>query len=70
MSRYAALPDHPIIQAMERTGFPDGNESPYPRCPICGEECDTIFKAQNQNAVGCDNCINRIDAWEMPECFQ
>ena len=38
------LPDHPVVQNLERTGYPDGKEPHYPRCPICGEECETIYK--------------------------
>ena len=37
------LPDHPVIQNMERTGYPDGKEPTFPICPVCGEECEEIF---------------------------
>lgn len=36
------IPDDPVIQNMERTGYPDGKEPRYPRCPCCGEECETM----------------------------
>ena len=51
------LPDHPVIQNMERTGYPNGKEPEYPRCPICGEECEDIYKDKDLNIVGCDICI-------------
>ena len=60
------LPDHPVIQNMERTGYPDGKEPTFPICPVCGEECEEIFR---DNIVGCDICIKQSDAWEEPECF-
>lgn len=37
-------PDHPIVQNLERTGYPDGKEPVFPICPVCGEECDTMYK--------------------------
>ena len=40
------LPDHPVVQNMERTGYPDGKEPRCPRCPICGEEGETISKTR------------------------
>ena len=56
------LPDHPVIQNMERTGYPDGKEPTFPICPVCGEECEEIFRDNDLNIVGCDICIE-------PECF-
>jgi len=61
--------DHPIIENMERTGYPDGKEPTYPRCPICGEECETIYKSKDYEIVGCDCCIRMTDAWDETECF-
>ena len=41
-------------------------EEPMPVCPCCGEECSTIYLDTNNNPIGCDNCINAVDAnfWE------
>ena len=63
------IPDHPVIRNMERTGHPDGKEPTYPHCPVCGEECDTIYKDKEHDIVGCDNCVSTADAWEVPDCF-
>lgn len=63
------IPDHPIIQSMERTGYPDGKEPQTPICPICGEECETIYKEMYGSILGCDICISREDAWDVDECF-
>ena len=60
------LPDHPVIQNMERTGYPDGKEPTFPICPVCGEECEEIFRDKDLNIVGCDICIKQSDAWEEP----
>jgi len=53
------LPDHPVIQNMERTGYPDGKEPTFPICPVCGEECEEIFRDKDLNIVGCDICIKQ-----------
>ena len=39
---------------------------PYkaPRCPVCGEETDTLYKNIYGETVGCDVCIRTVDAWE------
>lgn len=55
------LPDHPVIQNMERTGYPDGKEPTFPICPVCGEECEEIFRDKDLNIVGCDNL--RLDSF-------
>lgn len=63
-------PDNPVIRNMVRTGYPDGKEPAYPRCPVCGEECETIYKDRERDIVGCDNCLNSVDAWEVNKCFE
>lgn len=63
------IPDHPVIQNMMRTGYPDGKEPEYPRCPVCGKECETLYSDRHGSYIGCDVCIETIDAWEVPECF-
>ena len=35
-----------------------------PRCPVCGEETDTLYKNIYGETVGCDGCIRTVDAWE------
>ena len=64
MASYHDIPDHPVIRNMERTGYPDGKEPAYPICPICGEECETIYKNKDHEIVGCDECIRTIEAWD------
>ena len=45
------IPDHPVIRNMERTGYPEGKEPTYPHCPVCGEECDTIYKDKEHDTL-------------------
>ena len=51
----------------KRTGEPE--EPQYPHCPICGEECDTIYRDKNGEFVGCNECIEVSGAWQAEECF-
>ena len=41
-----------------------------PCCPLCGEECETIFFDRFGDLVGCDNCITTKDAWDVDECYR
>ena len=34
-----------------------------PICPICGEECETVYR-QTGDIIGCNNCISGEDAWD------
>lgn len=63
------LPDHPVIQQMERTGYPDGREPGIAHCPICGQECETIYRDQHGDIFGCGECIRIDDAYDVAECF-
>lgn len=64
------LPDHPVVQNLERTGYPDGKEPRYPRCPICGEECEIVYRRYSDGeCVGCDGCLQAKDAWEVEDYF-
>ena len=51
------LRDHPVIENLMATGWPDGKEPPVPHCPVCGAECDTAYKDRFGEIVGCDNCM-------------
>ena len=61
--------DHPGVRNCELTGYPDGKEPTYPHCPVCGSECDTVYRDKDRNIVGCDECISTADAWEVEDCF-
>lgn len=66
---FADIPNHPVIQNMERTGYPDGKAPVYPHCPVCGKECGTIYHDREGDIFGCDECIQTTDAWSTEECF-
>jgi hypothetical protein len=59
--------EHPEITNALNTGYPYG-EPESPRCPVCGSECETVYK-KDFEIIGCDNCIRARDAWETKECF-
>ena len=42
----------------------------YPICPICGQECETIYRDRDYEIFGCDECVKTYDAWEVEDCFQ
>lgn len=53
---------HPdITRAMRDGGLSD--EPPEIRCPLCGAECETIYKGGG-DIIGCENCIERVDAYD------
>jgi len=62
--------EHPDITAALRTGYPVNYKEPEPPlCPVCGEECETVYRAgRHGDIVGCDDCIIGCDAWDAPEC--
>lgn len=55
--------EHPAITRAILTGYPDG-EPKYPTCPCCGKECEKIYRDKDKYVLGCDNCVNAVDAWE------
>ena len=42
-------------------------EEEFPRCPVCGEETDTLYQDGMGDIVGCERCLERVDAWEARE---
>lgn len=39
-------------------------EPPRPTCPVCGQECDTYYRGADGAIIGCDVCIDALDAWD------
>ena len=60
--------DHPAIQNALATGFSDGVRY-WPHCPVCGEECDTLYIDRYGEVFGCEECVETRDAWETHACF-
>ena len=66
------LPDAPDIAYAERTGKKRNEREPEDEeylCPICGNRkpCDTVYLDRYGNVVGCNRCIQRIEADEYME---
>ena len=57
------IPDAPWIRDAERYGVPEPADS-IPICPICEEECETIYTDKDGEPVGCDQCVT---LWEADE---
>ena len=55
--------DAPDIRMTEETGWPV--PVTWPRCPVCGEECDTFYRDREGEIFGCENCVQTLDAWEV-----
>ena len=56
--------EHPDITHARLTGYP--NDPVWPRCPVCGEECETLYTKAGE-VLGCDHCIEERDAWSYGE---
>ena len=35
-----------------------------PVCPVCGEECDTVYMDYEGEVAGCDRCTHLANAYE------
>lgn len=60
--------DAPDIARCLQTGYPDGDPE-YPHCPVCGSECETIYKDIHGDVFGCEECVSTRNAWDIEECF-
>ena len=55
--------EHPDITRMNKYGTLSTEDEKPIFCPICGEECESFYKLDGQ-IVGCDMCIEKVDAYE------
>lgn len=39
-------------------------EKYHPTCPCCSEECDVLYRDRMGAIVGCNSCIDALDAWD------
>ena len=53
--------EHPEVTNALNTGYPSWVR-PMPVCPVCGDECSTIYTDINGTPVGCDQCLYAQDA--------
>lgn len=35
-----------------------------PHCPCCGDECETLYRDYLGRVIGCENCVEALDAYE------
>ncbi len=57
------IPDHPDIARALRTGYPYETDDIQPTCPICGHEAEYFYKDKFDNIVGCELCIEEVEAF-------
>lgn len=57
------LPDAPWVRDAEVNGMPDCDDV---GCPVCGEAAETFFVIDGE-VIGCENCVDRVDAYEWKE---
>lgn len=59
------IPDAPWIREAETVGISEIEIC----CPVCGEECETIWLDANKCVCGCDRCMRARDAadWYQDE---
>ena len=60
--------DHPEVANALATGYPHGVPK-EPHCPVCGKECETIYRDEFGEIFACDVCVRKQDAAECEECF-
>lgn len=58
--------DHPVVENLCRTGYPDGKEPEEIRCPVCGSATAENFYFKRDGMVaGCDDCLIPKPYWEI-----
>lgn len=58
MALYDSIPERPMEP-------PEEGGEPWPVCPVCGEAADTLYRDIHGDIVGCFNCLQVVDAWEV-----
>ncbi len=43
-------------------------EEPLPLCPVCGQECETVYR-QDGTIIGCERCTKVESAEDAKECY-
>lgn len=44
---------------------PEPPDYEVPHCPVCGQECEVLYRNRYGEIIGCDDCIDALDAWEV-----
>jgi ribosomal protein L37AE/L43A len=61
------MKDHPVIQNLEQTGYPDGRLPSRFYCPVCGEECEEYYIDGSGVIWGCEYCLQTVPAGEYDD---
>ena len=66
------VPNHPVVENLLRTGYPDGREPEDIICPACGTDSETFYVTANDGTtvVGCENCLIPRSYWEFEDGFR
>ncbi len=59
------LRDHPVIENLCRTGYPDGKEPRYPVCPHCNADAEQFYRNRTGEIVGCEICLTTVQYFEI-----
>lgn len=59
--------DDPIVAKIMQTGY--GFDAKWPVCPVCGCECETVYKDKYGDIFGCNECVEEKDAWNEDVCM-
>ena len=47
---------------MRETWLDPPEQESLPMCPVCGEECETIYTDLYDEVCGCENCLTAYDS--------
>lgn len=47
--------------------YPSPPEPDEAYCPVCGSACEKFYRSLNGEILGCDECIDEVDAFEYNE---
>ena len=59
--------DHPVVENLCRTGYPDGKEPEEIRCPSCNEDAEFFYVNNVGKVVGCERCLTIRHYYEFEE---
>ena len=45
--------------------YPEPPDYDVTHCPVCGCECEVLYRNRYGEIIGCDDCIDVVDAWEV-----
>lgn len=61
------IPDAPWIRDAEMYG---DDPPPEAHCPCCGDECENLYVDSGGEVVGCEHCVETVDAWDWEQAHR